>query len=291
MKQRLQLLIVSDPVVFPCELRTSDRTDRKLDRLCGVPMSAQMLTLTPNYPSQPAYPSMDMALSVPTALICDNALLRSGLQQILSGTPIAIAEAVSVTGPGRFQAVTPDTALALVEATQNPGRVLEIVREVRDQAPGARIVVLVDQYDLDFLKLGFEAGVNGFCLTSSSPDVLIRNLEMVMLGQSVLPFEIMRAIMGYDPQAREQSLRITKLERRVPALTPGKLSLKEVQVLSYLRDGASNKVIARNLEIAEATVKVHVKSILRKMGVKNRTQAALWASQSLPQESASIPNV
>jgi len=258
-----------------------------LDHLCGVPMSAQMLTLTLNHSAQPEYPSTNLGLSVPTALICDNALLRSGLQQILSDTPIVITEAVSVTGPGRFQDVAPDTVLALVEASQNPGRVLEIVRQVRDQAPKVRIVVLVGQYDLDFMKLGLEVGVNGFCLTASSPAVLVKNLELVMLGQSVLPFEILRAIMGCNPQARDQSLRTNKLEPKVTVVNPGRLSVKEAQVLSFLRDGAPNKVIARNLEISEATVKVHVKSILRKMGVKNRTQAALWTSQSLPKEGTS----
>jgi len=59
------------------------------------------------------------------------------------------------------------------------------------------------------------------------------------------------------------------------------LSSREVQILTYLMDGASNKVIARKLDVAEATVKVHVKAILRKLGAANRTQAAMWATGRL----------
>jgi two-component system nitrate/nitrite response regulator NarL len=70
-----------------------------------------------------------------------------------------------------------------------------------------------------------------------------------------------------------------------------KLSVKEVQVLSYVRDGAPNKVIDRKMEITEATVKVHMKAILRKIGVSNRTQAAMWASQRLPRCGESALNV
>jgi len=251
-------------------------------------MSSQILTH--NRQSPPEYPSTNLTQSIPTALICDNALLRSELQQILSDSPFIIAEIVSVTGRGRFRGLVPDTALALVEARQNPERVLEIVRQVRCQAPKMRIVVLVDQFDLDFMRLGFEAGVNGFCLSASSPAVLVKNLELVMLGQSVIPFATLRAIMGCHPQVRKEPAQTNKLEPKVLVLNPGELSVKEVQVLNYLRDGAPNKVIAHNLQIAEATVKVHVKSILRKIGVKNRTQAAIWASQRLPEERTAALN-
>ena len=102
-----------------------------------------------------------------------------------------------------------------------------------------------------------------------------------MLGEDVLPFEVLRSIMDAAPQKREQSLQDNTAET-LPDLKACKLSVREAQVLSHLREGATNKIIARQFDVTEATVKVHVKAILRKIGAANRTQAAMWASQHLP---------
>jgi two-component system, NarL family, nitrate/nitrite response regulator NarL len=254
-------------------------------------MTARTLTLVPDCGSYTDSPSCRLTRAIPTALICDNSSLRSGLQHALSGSRFVIAEAASVAGPGRFQRLVPDIALVLIEASQNAGHVLEIVRQVRDKAPEARIVVLADQYDIDFIGLGHEAGVNGFCLAASGSGILIKSLELVMLGESVLPFEVLRSIMGRTPQVCNQPLQNSGVGPKLPDLNTCKLSVKEVQVLNYVRDGAPNKVIAHKLEITEATVKVHVKAIMRKIGVSNRTQAAMWASQRLPRSGVSALNV
>ncbi|WP_262272445.1 LuxR C-terminal-related transcriptional regulator [Microvirga yunnanensis] len=254
-------------------------------------MAARTLTLVHSRSSNAGYPTGSLTPTIPTALICDNSLLRSGLQHILSGSPFVIVEAASVAGSRRFQGLVPDVALVLIEARQNAGRVLEIVRQVRDQAPEVRIVVVADQYDFDFMRLGHEAGVNGFCLIATGPGVLIKFLELVMLGESVLPFEILRSIMEGTSDTRNQSLQDSAGEPKRPDLNTYNLSGKEVQVLNHLRDGAPNKVIAHKLEITEATVKVHVKAIMRKIGVSNRTQAAMWASQRLPRNGATILDV
>jgi two-component system nitrate/nitrite response regulator NarL len=127
--------------------------------------------------------------------------------------------------------------------------------------------------------------VDGFCLAASAPDVLIRSLELVMLGEAVLPSEVLRSILDGSPQHLEQPRHDPAPEGPKPSdLMDCKLSAKETQVLSHLRDGSSNKIIACKLDITEATVKVHVKAILRKIGVANRTQAAMWASQHLPRQ-------
>jgi two-component system, NarL family, nitrate/nitrite response regulator NarL len=70
-----------------------------------------------------------------------------------------------------------------------------------------------------------------------------------------------------------------------------KLSTRETQILNCLRQGAPNKAIARRLDVAEATVKVHIKAILRKIGVANRTQAAMWATTHLPPRGAAVQRI
>jgi two-component system nitrate/nitrite response regulator NarL len=194
-----------------------------------------------------------------------------------------MAEAGSVTGPKRLYHCAVNTALVIIEATQNTGRVLEVVRQVRERSPETRIVALADQFDLGFVRAAHEAGVNGFCLTVSDPDVLIKSLELVMLGESVLPPVVLRLLMETAPQKREQPLQDNTAEK-LPNLKTYKLSAREAEVLSYLTEGTPNKIIARKFDITEATVKVHVKAILRKIGAANRTQAALWASQRLPRQ-------
>jgi two-component system nitrate/nitrite response regulator NarL len=151
-------------------------------------------------------------------------------------------------------------------------------------------VVLADRFDLEFVWSGHEAGVHGFCSAASDPAILIKALELVVLGESVLPFQVVRSILDAAPQNQGQPLQRKATEPQLSDLKECKLSERETQVLSYLRQGAPNKIIARQFDITEATIKVHVKAILRKIGAANRTQAAMWASQHLPHRGAASVN-
>jgi two-component system nitrate/nitrite response regulator NarL len=133
--------------------------------------------------------------------------------------------------------------------------------------------------------------VDGFCLAASAPEVLIKSFELVMLGETVMPSAVLRSIMDEAAQHRNQPLQGNSAEPKLSELTTCKLSAREAQILNCLREGAPNKVIARKLDITEATIKVHVKAILRKIGATNRTQAAMWASQRLPSRGVSTLNV
>jgi two-component system nitrate/nitrite response regulator NarL len=179
----------------------------------------------------------------------------------------------------------------IIEATQNTPRVLEVIRQVKERSPETRIVALADQFDLGFVRAAHEAGVTGFCLTASGPDVLIKSLELVMLGESVVPSVVLRSLTDAAYPTGDQPLQGNKAEPKLSDLKSYKLSARETEVLSYLKEGTPNKVIARQFDITEATIKVHVKAILRKIGVANRTQAAMWASERLPrQDGPSVSN-
>jgi two-component system nitrate/nitrite response regulator NarL len=245
-------------------------------------MTVQTLTLVHNTSSDTVTPSHSLTPAIPTALICDSFLLRLGLENILRETPFAIAEATSVTGPKRLYHCTANTALMIIDATQNTGRVLEVIRQVKERSPETRIVALADQFDRSFVRTAHEAGVTGFCLTASDPEVLIKSLQLVMLDESVLPFKVLCSIMNRAPQ--DQPRQENTAEPKLSDVKECKLSAREAQILTCLTKGEPNKVIARKLDITEATIKVHVKAILRKIGASNRTQAAMWASQRLPQQ-------
>jgi two-component system nitrate/nitrite response regulator NarL len=246
-------------------------------------MNVQTIKLVPKPMLQTTDQASGLETQVATALICKSSLLRSGLQQILRGTPFMLAEADTVTGPQLIHDVAPEPALVIIEAHQDISRMLEAVRGAKQQSPEARVVVLTDQVDLSFVRLGHEAGVDGFCGAASSPEVLIKSLELVMLGESVVPSAIMHSLFSGMTPSPEQSLQNdAAAQPKLSNLRECKLSVREAQILSCLMQGSPNKIIARNLDITEATIKVHVKAILRKIGVANRTQAAMWATEHLP---------
>jgi two-component system nitrate/nitrite response regulator NarL len=251
-------------------------------------MTAQKLTLVHDRSSDTDTSSTIHTAAIPTALICDNFLLRSGLRHILQHTPFDLATATSETGLLQHTALKP--ALILIDAHQTTGHVLEVIKQAKEHFPQARIVALVDQFDLSFVRSGHEAGVNGFCLAASAPDVLVKSLELVMLGEIVLPFEVVRSFLGGASQNREQPLQGSMSEPKPSDLKACKLSAREREILGCLTQGEPNKVIARKLDITEATIKVHVKAILRKIGASNRTQAAIWASQRLTQRGGASVN-
>jgi two-component system nitrate/nitrite response regulator NarL len=144
-------------------------------------------------------------------------------------------------------------------------------------------VAVADHFDLCIVRRGRKAGVDGFCFTSSGPEVLIKTLELVMLGEPVLPLVLVQSMLDsaslspeHEPATKAPS------EQKVSIAGARGLSAREAEILGCLADGAPNKIIARKLDVAESTVKVHVKAILRKVGAANRTQAAMWAMQHLP---------
>jgi two-component system, NarL family, nitrate/nitrite response regulator NarL len=229
---------------------------------------------------------------IKTALISDNDLLRSALQQIFPETPFVLVEVASVEGSGRLRPLASQPALVLIEASQGIPQVLEVVRQVRECYPEARIVTLADQFDFGFVRLWHEAGADGLCIAGRNPEVLIKSLQLVMLGETVLPIEALRSISDGIPQSREEyALQANTAEPNLSDLTVRKLSAREAQILGCLKEGAPNKVIARKLAVTEATIKVHIKSILRKIGVANRTQAAIWATAHLPPRGGTVQHL
>jgi two-component system, NarL family, nitrate/nitrite response regulator NarL len=221
---------------------------------------------------------------VVTVLICSNAMRRIGIKHLLAMTSFAVSE--TVFNQTSRAVCCPDTtpALFVVDASAPSDEMVDTIRYLKTQYPEARIVVMADHFDLSFVRLGHDAGVDGFCLTASSRDVLIKSLELAMLGQIVLPSTLVRLMLGamsvsLKPQSEDNK---AVVERKFTEPRARNLSPREAEILGCIMGGAPNKVIARQLEVTEATVKVHVKAILRKLGAANRTQAAMWATTHLP---------
>ena len=219
---------------------------------------------------------------VTTSLICDNTLLRSGLQRVLSGTPFVVAEESPAANPGSVRKTAQEPTLVILAVSQLSSCTPEMVRQAKERHAAARIVVLADQFDLGFVTQARQAGVDSFCLISSSREVLITSLELVMLGESMLPGAVVCSILdSMTPSPGPEPASEVQDEPKAPARRSNRLSAREAEILSSLMEGTPNKLIARKLHVTEATVKVHVKAVLRKIGVANRTQAAMWAMDHL----------
>jgi two-component system, NarL family, nitrate/nitrite response regulator NarL len=230
--------------------------------------------------------------AIDAVLLCKNSLLRSGLKHLLADTCFAASDAAfDETSPLPCGSdATP--ALFIVDANDSNGDVAEAIRHLKVQHSQARVVVVADCLEPNTVSAMHNAGADGFCLTSSSRDVLIKSLELVVLGHTVLPSALVLSILrerASRPERSSDSVVAAKIKGS--HLNTRNISPREAEVLGCLVEGLSNKVIAQKLDIAEATIKVHVKAILRKIGAANRTQAAMWATEHLPMRDSASLNV
>lgn len=196
-------------------------------------------------------------------------LCRVGLRRVLDGSEFMIvAEADSIAGMPDRIATTID--LIVVDPGKPNAESLAALTALRTRLPTTRIVVLSAGLALDDAAQLLEAGADG-CLQKEVPGEMLQlYLGLVMAGEKVLSgqFATHWLKMAAAPvRSRADDTRVHGLSRR------------EREIVHHLVHGASNKVIANALQITEATVKVHLKAIMKKTKAANRTQVAIWASR------------
>jgi two-component system nitrate/nitrite response regulator NarL len=172
--------------------------------------------------------------------------------------------------------------LLIIDVGDEPNVALEQIGLFKERHPTGRIAVIAHHYQLIDMISAFRAGANVHFGEVVTSDALIMALELVMLGDTILPPELLSFVNNPEddrgsPLATLNHDGTWEVSRPTGMDDVPRLSYRETCVLRFLVEGASNKVIGRNIEAAEATVKVHVKAILRKIRARNRTQAAVWA--------------
>lgn len=211
---------------------------------------------------------------VTTGLLCEKPLVRAGLTYLLAGTAFTVVEAPHA-----------EPSLHLIDAADTSEQVLDTVRSIKSEHPLSKVALLGSEFDPDFVLAASAAGVDGFCSTTSRREVLIKSLELIMLGEKMIPGALVHALLSQAPKALSPVAGTPgphSHDAKVSSLSP-----RERVILQAIMGGDPNKVIARKLDVAEATVKVHVKAILRKVGAANRTQAAMWAAGHLAEVGSS----
>jgi two-component system nitrate/nitrite response regulator NarL len=202
-------------------------------------------------------------ISTRTVLIEANRLFREGLKQLLAGTRFEVGAEFNTMDLAIESAATDGATPALVITGQAIKDVADLQR-LRDVHPTARIVVLADDVSVDALRQAMGGGADGFLTKGVSPEALVQSLHLIMLGEKVFPTNLAAMLMDMNSQPS-------------PLNSVRGLTTREREILQSLVGGASNKLIANRLGITEATIKVHLKTLLRKLDVNNRTQAAIWA--------------
>ena len=190
----------------------------------------------------------------------DHAVVRAGLERLLSGS-----DGVELVGA----AADGHEAVALAAAAQPDVVLLDLsmpgldgigaTRELLARSPESKVVVLTSYSDREGILRALDAGAIGYLLKDAEPEELLRGIRAAARGESPL-----------DPKAAS-----AVLEARSPQ-PADELTEREREVLGLVAEGLPNKTIARRLGISDKTVRAHLTSAFRRIGVDDRTQAALW---------------
>ena len=200
-------------------------------------------------------------------LVCDDhAVVREGLRALIATEPgieIAGEAADGESAVEQFRSIRPDVTLLDIMMPRLDG--LAVIHRISDEFPEARILVLTSFTDDDILFPAIKAGARGYLLKDTLPDELIRAIRDVNSGKVSLHPGIAR--------------RLIQELRQPTTLPPTKepLTERELDVLKLVAKGMSNEEIAAALIVSERTARGHVSSILSKLHLANRTQAALYA--------------
>ncbi|HVQ88084.1 MAG TPA: response regulator transcription factor [Actinomycetes bacterium] len=206
---------------------------------------------------------------IKVVLVDDHGMVRAGLVQLLGGddgidvvgTASDGAEAVTVV-----QAELPDVVLMDLQMPGTDG--VTATRQIQQVVPTAQVVILTSFSDRDRIVGALDAGAIGYLLKDAEPEEILAAVKAAARGESPLHPRAARELLASrsDPMSAGAG---------AVDLTP-----REVEVLGLVRRGLANKQIARRLGISERTVKAHLTSCFQRIGVADRTQAALWAERN-----------
>jgi two-component system nitrate/nitrite response regulator NarL len=202
-------------------------------------------------------------------IIDDHPLLRKGLQQLADLSPDI--EIIGETDSGKLGLAMvkkrkPDLVLLDLNMPQMNGlKTLEILKQL---VPAPKVAILTVSDAQEDVTAALRGGADGYLLKDMEPEDLLEKLHELAEGHLVMSPSIAECL-ALALRTENQSIQETQAAKD--------LTEREREILIHISEGESNKMIARNLQIAEATVKVHVKHMLKKLQLRSRVEAAVWA--------------
>ncbi|MBL4614382.1 MAG: response regulator transcription factor [Magnetovibrio sp.] len=212
----------------------------------------------------------------------DHTLVRDGLRPFLEelSDDVTVIEAETFESALRAAHDAHDLKLILIDLAMPGMNDLAGVRKMMETHPQIPLVILSGTHDQKMILKAFDFGIAGFIPKSTGSEIMLNALQLVMAGERYIPSQILIGAAigdaltkpspaGNDPYGISIS-HLTRFEN---------LSKREKHVLELLVGGMTNKGIARSIDLQEATIKIHVKNIYRKIGASNRAQAVRMAIQ------------
>jgi two-component system nitrate/nitrite response regulator NarL len=202
-------------------------------------------------------------------IIDDHALFRVGLQELLTRRHITVIDAVGdgIEGIRLAQESKPDVVLLDLRMPIMDG--LTVLRRLREAGLTMPVVMLTTSTEERDLVESLRSGAQGYLIKDMEPDEVISALEQIVEGSTVVAPELTGVLAKVVQGGGSEVL--------MPEDPFGELTPREREILAHVAEGQSNKVIARNLGISDGTVKLHVKAVLRKLGLHSRVEAAVMA--------------
>ena len=200
-------------------------------------------------------------------IIDDHPLFRRGVSQLIAMAPhLELVGEASRGESGVAKAKELDPDLILLDLQMKGMGGIETLKAIRDAGLDCRVVILTVSDNADDLVAAIRSGADGYLLKDMEPEDLLAAIDQCLNGATVIGERLngllARAIREEATANQRDSATLTK---------------REQEILGGLAQGLPNKLIARSLDITEATVKVHVKNLLKKLGFRSRVEAAVWA--------------
>lgn len=217
-------------------------------------------------------------------VVDDHTLFRRGLTAILSrSSALTVVGDAGDAGEAQRRAEELKPDLILLDNHLPGVHGVAALPALRAALPQVRIILLTVSEDENDLAAALRGGANGYLLKTMDADALIASILRVMRGESVIADEMTsKLVAAYRGAASGAANASAEAESAVPPISPlAQLSPRELEILRGIARGESNKLIARQLGIAETTVKIHVQHVLRKLNVASRVQAAVIATGQL----------
>lgn len=208
-------------------------------------------------------------------VVDDHALFRQGLAMLLSELypSSEILEASSSATALEVTESNPDIKLVLLDLRLEDGTGFETLEKLARELPDAAVAVVSASEDSGDIASSYRAGAKGYIVKSSTSDVLRHALPLILAGETYIPSHAMSLLTGGGHNSGttgNSAHNPAVVSDNAPHLTP-----RQQEILLLMAQGLQNRDIASSLGMLEGTVKVHVKSILQKLGVNNRTHAVV----------------
>ena len=203
-------------------------------------------------------------------IIDDHPLLRRGVSQLLElEDDLELVGEAGEPEAGIRLTLELDPDMVLLDLNMPGMNGIETLKQLREKGFAGRVVMFTVSDQEEDVVEALQAGADGYLLKDMDPDELVRQMRQASLGRMVIS-ESLTALLA-------EALRSQRSQPAAPDIHS--LTQREREILRELAGGLSNKMIARRLDITEGTVKVHVKHLLKKLNLRSRVEAAVWAVQ------------